>query len=251
LSAPAEIVHQPFNGSTERNLSWRESVTPAGVRFWECSSHLRKFAIHRAAPFFSFQHYYPNPSLVLLVDNFDSFTYNLADYVRQCGTEVMVVRNNTPLSRLNQYNFDSVILSPGPQTPRQSGNLMAILDLYAPKLPVLGICLGHQAIGEYFGATLKRAAWPMHGKISTLHREDDPIFSGTPACFGVVRYHSLILEELPPALEAIAWTSGGEIMALRHRHLPLRGIQFHPEAALTEYGLQMIRNWLNFARVPS
>ena len=159
-----------------------------------------------------------------------------------------MVRNNTPLAQLEQYSFKAIILSPGPQTPRQSGNLMPILERYAEELPVLGICLGHQAIGEYFGATLKRASYPMHGKISTLIREEDPIFDQMPPSFEVVRYHSLILEDLPHALEAIAWTAGGELMALRHRHLPMRGIQFHPEAALTQYGLQMIRNWLNFAR---
>lgn len=187
--------------------------------------------------------------MVLLVDNFDSFTYNLADYVRQCGAEVKVVRNNTPLCGLEQYPLKGIILSPGPQTPRQSGNLMAILEQYAGKLPILGICLGHQAIGQYFGATLTRAAYPMHGKISTLLRKGDPIFEAMPSSFEVVRYHSLILQDLPASLESIAWTAGGEIMALRHRHLSLRGIQFHPEAALTQYGLQMILNWLNFARV--
>ncbi len=187
--------------------------------------------------------------LVLLIDNFDSFTYNLADYVRQCGAEVRVVRNNVPLSDLESGAFRSIIFSPGPQTPRLAGNLMSIIDLYVHRLPVLGVCLGHQALGEYFGAALGRAVYPMHGKVSQVIRKNDPLFEGLPATFGVVRYHSLILDGLPPVLESIARTEGGELMALRHRYLPVRGIQFHPEAALTEYGLEMIRNWLNFARV--
>jgi anthranilate synthase component 2 len=191
----------------------------------------------------------PRLPLVLLIDNFDSFTHNLADYVRQCGAEVTVVRNNAPLPALEGGAFRSVILSPGPQTPRLAGNLMSIIDGCVHRLPVLGVCLGHQALGEYFGASLGRAAYPMHGKVSRVVRESDPLFEGLPEAFGVVRYHSLILGGLPPVLESIARTEGGELMALRHRSLPVRGIQFHPEAALTEYGLEMIRNWLNFARV--
>jgi len=191
----------------------------------------------------------PRLPLVLLIDNFDSFTHNLADYVRQCGAEVTVVRNNAPLPDLESGVFQSVILSPGPQTPRLAGNLPSIVERCVHRLPVLGVCLGHQALGEYFGAALGRAAYPMHGKVSRVVRENDPLFEGLPAAFGVVRYHSLILEGLPPVLESIARTEDGELMALRHRYLPVRGIQFHPEAALTEYGLEMIRNWLNFARV--
>jgi anthranilate synthase component 2 len=191
----------------------------------------------------------PRFPLVLLIDNFDSFTHNLADYVRQCGAEVTVVRNNAPLPDPGSGAFQSVILSPGPQTPRLAGHLMSIVEGYVHRLPVLGVCLGHQALGEYFGAALVRAAYPMHGKVSQVVRESDPLFEGLPRAFGVVRYHSLILESLPPVLEPIARTEGGELRALRHRYLPVRGIQFHPEAALTEYGLEMIRNWLNFARV--
>ena len=159
------------------------------------------------------------------------------------------MRNNASLPELASGAFQSLILSPGPQTPQLAGNLMTIIGQYVHRLPVLGVCLGHQALGQYFGASLGRAAQPMHGKVSRVIRRSDALFEGLPESFGVVRYHSLILDELPPVLECIARTEGGELMALRHHSLPVRGIQFHPEAALTEYGLEMIRNWLNFARV--
>ncbi|HEX8531263.1 MAG TPA: aminodeoxychorismate/anthranilate synthase component II, partial [Cytophagales bacterium] len=123
--------------------------------------------------------------MVLLIDNFDSFTHNLADYVRQCGAEVTVVRNNAPLPDPGSGAFQSVILSPGPQTPRLAGHLMSIVEGYVHRLPVLGVCLGHQALGEYFGAALVRAAYPMHGKVSQVVRESDPLFEGLPRAFGV------------------------------------------------------------------
>ncbi len=186
--------------------------------------------------------------LVLLIDNFDSFTYNLVDYVEQCGETCEVVRNTVSLTGLNMDSFSSIILSPGPQTPRRAGCLMEIINQYIRQKPMLGICLGHQAIGEYFGAQLGRAIRPMHGKLSTIQCQEDPLFADIPANMEVVRYHSLILNHMPPSLETIAQTIDGEVMALRHRELAVRGVQFHPEAALTPQGLEIIRNWLIFAR---
>lgn len=185
--------------------------------------------------------------MFLLLDNFDSFTYNLADYLAQCGAEFRVVRNNVPLGEITQASYRGVILSPGPGTPRRAGNLMQVVEHYANTVPVLGICLGHQALGEHFGAALQRAAKPMHGKLSRIDCVPDAIFAGLPATFEVVRYHSLVLGGLPATLETVARTAEGEIMALRHKSLPVRGVQFHPEAALTQHGLKMMNNWLNFA----
>ncbi len=188
--------------------------------------------------------------MFLLLDNFDSFTYNLADYINQCGAECRILRNNASLAEIQQEEYEGIILSPGPETPLKAGYLMPVIEYYATQKPMLGICLGHQALGMYFGAKLVRAAKPMHGKISYIDcLLDKALFADIPAKLEVVRYHSLILDSIPACLEALAWTETGELMAFRHKTLPIRGIQFHPEAALTQHGLKMINNWLNFARV--
>jgi anthranilate synthase component 2 len=187
--------------------------------------------------------------MVLLLDNFDSFTYNLADYIAQCGVQHRVVRNNIELEEIQKEDYQAVILSPGPQTPQKAGNLMQVVNHYVYKVPVLGICLGHQALGVYFGATLTRAFQPMHGKLSTVACQPDYLFEGVPPLTTVVRYHSLILEDMPESLQTIALTDKGEIMAFRHSTLPVRGIQFHPEAALTAHGLTIISNWVKFNKV--
>ena len=184
------------------------------------------------------------PSL-LLIDNFDSFTYNLWDYFLRLGASCEVVRNDRiNLSALKAGAFDGIVLSPGPRRPENAGFLMDTLSAFHRSTPILGICLGHQAIGSFFGASLVKASKPMHGKISVIEHYGDPVFDGLPASFSVMRYHSLILEDLPPTLVCTARTGSGEIMALRHRELPLTGIQFHPEAVLTEYGLEILRNWI-------
>ncbi|EMR03753.1 anthranilate synthase component II [Cesiribacter andamanensis] len=184
--------------------------------------------------------------MVLLLDNFDSFTWNLADYLHRLGADCRVVQNDQPLSEIKKIPFTGLILSPGPQTPAKAGCLMEVIHQYHDKVPVLGVCLGHQALGEYFGAELHKAARPMHGKISSIVCQPDPIFAGLPRQLQVVRYHSLLLRQLPPSLESIAETASGELMALRHRSLPIRGVQFHPEAILTEGGLALLKNWLSF-----
>ena len=190
---------------------------------------------------------------LLLLDNFDSFTFTLADYLRQLGADVLVRRNDVPLAALRTLDFAAVVLSPGPGTPAAAGTLLAVIDAYHRHVPMLGVCLGHQALGAYFGASLRRAARPMHGKVSELEIVGEgPLFAGLPPRFSVTRYHSLTLAgELPPVLEALAYTTGPipELMALRHRCLPLAGVQFHPEALLTSHGLAMLANWLRSCNV--
>jgi anthranilate synthase component 2 len=182
---------------------------------------------------------------ILLLDNFDSFTYNLADYLHRAGADCEVLRNDLPLATLARQPYDGVLLSPGPGRPEQAGCLMEAVAHYAGRVPLLGVCLGHQAIGLHYGARLGKAPKPMHGKLSTLHARPSPLFEGLPAAFRVVRYHSLLLHEpLPEPLRPIAHTEAGELMALEHRTLPIWGVQFHPEAALSEHGIALLRNWL-------
>jgi len=185
---------------------------------------------------------------LLLLDNFDSFTFILADYLRQLDADVTVRRNDVPLAELRVPEFAGVVLSPGPGTPAAAGVMPALIRAYHQTVPMLGVCLGHQALGEFFGAAVVRAARPMHGKVTTMRCDvADPLFAGLPQEQAVTRYHSLIVSEpLPAALRALAHTTGPqpELMALRHRTLPLYGVQFHPEALLTPHGLAMLGNWL-------
>lgn len=185
---------------------------------------------------------------LLLLDNFDSFTFTLADYLRQLGAEVLVRRNDVAIQELRALEFDGIVLSPGPGTPAQAGVMPAVIQAYHQHLPMLGVCLGHQALGEFFGARVVRAARPMHGKVADMRCDPtEALFAGLPAIQQVTRYHSLILEEpLPPDIVPLARTTdpNPEIMALRHRSLPLFGVQFHPEALLTPHGLAILGNWL-------
>lgn len=183
--------------------------------------------------------------MLLLIDNFDSFSHILADYFRQTGVELKIVRNDIPLAELVKENYQGLILSPGPGTPQMAGHLMEVLEYYQGKVPVLGICLGHQAIGEFFGAKLVKSEKPVHGKIAQVVKiEGHPLLQGLPDAFMVTRYHSLEISDLPPTLKVILATPKGEIMAFSHINLPVFGIQFHPEAYLTEYGLEIIKNWV-------
>lgn len=183
---------------------------------------------------------------ILLIDNYDSFTYNLYDYLRQLGVNVRIERNDTlSLEDYFSINCDAIVLSPGPQRPEDAGHLMQIVSYFHNKKPILGICLGHQALGAFFGATVNRASLPMHGKTSKLIHKGHALFASLPIEFKVMRYHSLILENLEQTpLEVIATTPEGEVMAVIHPTLPLLGVQFHPESILTEYGLELMKNWL-------
>lgn len=182
--------------------------------------------------------------MLLLLDNFDSFTFNLVDYFGQLGVDVHVVRNDVALEEIQKLLITGIILSPGPGVPEQAGCMMALIREYHDKVPMLGICLGHQALGEFFGAKLEKGIKPMHGKISEITCINDSIFKNLPGKMEVVRYHSLVLKQTPPDILPLAQTKEGELMAFRHSKLPIFALQFHPEAALTTYGLEMLRNWV-------
>ena len=189
-----------------------------------------------------------SPANLLLIDNFDSFTYNLYDYLLQLGARCEVRRNNVlTVAEIEALRPDGIVLSPGPQTPEQAGCLMEVIDRFHREVPLLGICLGHQGIGQYFGARLSKADLPMHGKTSRLVHREHPLFAGLPTSFSVMRYLSLVLHELGSTeLEPIAESEQGEIMAIAHRRFPAWGVQFHPESILTEHGHALLRNWLAF-----
>jgi anthranilate synthase/aminodeoxychorismate synthase-like glutamine amidotransferase len=191
---------------------------------------------------------------LLLLDSFDSFTYTLADYLRQVGAEVLVRRNDVPLAELLPLQVQGVVLSPGPGSPATAGNLLAVIEAYHQLLPMLGVCLGQQALGEFFGASLRRAARPWHGKVSDIELVgNDPWLAGLPRRQPVTRYHSLALDAstLPASLLPLAFTTDAdrELMALRHATLPLYGVQFHPEALLTTHGLQWLANWVRCCNI--
>ncbi len=183
--------------------------------------------------------------MLLLIDNFDSFSHMLADLLRQTGEELVVLRNDVSLEEIKKLYFDGLILSPGPGIPRDAGNLNIILAHYFDKLPILGVCLGHQAIGEFFGAKLIKNTVPTHGKVRRVRKTIAHSYTiEIPETFNVTRYHSLQLEELPKELSVILETESGEVMGIAHRELPILGIQYHPEAYLTEYGLELVKNWV-------
>ncbi len=185
--------------------------------------------------------------MLLLIDNYDSFTYNLKDYLGQLGQTCMVVRNDEmDLEEIKRLNFDKIVLSPGPQRPADAGLLMPLLKEFHTQYPILGICLGHQAIGEFFGAKLVKANYPMHGKVSDITHNAEDIFKNIPSPFKVCRYHSLELVSVKNTpLQVLATTNKNEVMAIKHKQLPLWGLQFHPEAILTQYGMVLLKNWLS------
>jgi anthranilate synthase/aminodeoxychorismate synthase-like glutamine amidotransferase len=183
---------------------------------------------------------------ILIIDNYDSFTYNLYDYLVQTGADCVVLRNNTfTIQYLQALNFQAIVLSPGPKKPEDAGLLMEVISHYYDVVPILGICLGHQALGVFFGANLVKAALPVHGKTSRITHNGHWLFDQVPTEFDVMRYHSLILKSLKSTpLECLAVTDEGEVMAIAHKTLPLVGLQFHPESILTEHGHLLLRNWV-------
>lgn len=189
---------------------------------------------------------------VLMIDNYDSFTYNIVQYFGELGAEVIVHRNDEiTLDELDalfkQGAFDRLCISPGPCSPAEAGVSVAAIQHFAGKLPILGVCLGHQAIGAAFGATIIRAQELMHGKTSVITTTQQGVFAGLPKQFTVNRYHSLAIERnsCPSELEITAWTDDGEIMGVRHKTLAIEGVQFHPESILTEHGHAMLKNFLH------
>jgi para-aminobenzoate synthetase component II len=185
--------------------------------------------------------------MLLLIDNYDSFTYNLAQYLGQMGQKLEVRRNDKiSLDEIEAMGPERIVISPGPCTPAEAGISEALIQGFAGKIPILGVCLGHQAIGEAFGGRVIRASKIMHGKTSEIHHDGKTIFRGLPQDFVATRYHSLIVERksLPKELEISAETGDGVIMGLRHRKMKVEGVQFHPESVLTQPGFRLLENFL-------
>ncbi len=189
--------------------------------------------------------------MILMIDNYDSFTYNLVQYLGELGERLLVKRNDAiTLAGIRRLRPSSIVISPGPGRPSDAGISNALIKTVAGTIPVLGVCLGHQCIGEVFGGEVVRAKRPMHGKTSRIHHANTGVLRGLPNPFDATRYHSLIVkrETLPKDLTVTAWTEEGEIMGLAHRTLPVYGVQFHPESILTTVGKDLLRNFLALAR---
>jgi len=189
--------------------------------------------------------------MLLMIDNYDSFTYNLVQYFGELGEEVRVIRNDRiTLEEIEELAPARIVISPGPCSPEEAGISVAAIRKFAGKIPILGVCLGHQAIGAAFSGKVIRSAYLMHGKTSPIHHDGRELFRGLPNPFEATRYHSLIVERstLPECLEMTAWVAEGEIMGLRHRELPIWGVQFHPESILTVGGMDILANFLEMTR---
>ena len=186
--------------------------------------------------------------MILLIDNYDSFTYNIYQYLSELGADVEVVRNDKiTLDDIAAMAPKGIVISPGPCTPKEAGISGDVVLHYGEKLPILGVCLGHQTIGFVYGGTVGAAEVIMHGKTSMIHHDGKGIYQGLPNPFEAIRYHSLIVEpeDLPDSLEITAWTEEGVIMGVRHKQLPVEGVQFHPESILTKVGHDLLRNYLD------
>jgi anthranilate synthase component 2 len=188
--------------------------------------------------------------MLLLIDNYDSFTYNLVHYLGELGADTDVRRNDAlTVDEALALRPDGIVISPGPRDPDQAGICMDLIQAAAGRIPIFGVCLGHQAIGQVFGGRIVRAPTPMHGKISAVHHHGGGVLAGLPDHFEATRYHSLTIapDSMPDSLEATAWTEDGVIMALRHKTLPIHGVQFHPESIASQFGHKILQNFLAIA----
>lgn len=190
--------------------------------------------------------------MLLMIDNYDSFTWNVVQYLGELGVEVEVFRNDEiSLERIAELRPRQIVISPGPCTPEEAGISLALVERFAGEIPILGICLGHQSIGQQFGGRIVRAGRVMHGKLSEIHHTGAGVFEGLPSPFTATRYHSLVIEagSLPDCLEVTAWTEIGgereEIMGVRHRRFDVEGVQFHPESIVSEHGHALLKNFLD------
>ena len=198
-------------------------------------------------PYNGFWHSYEGLGMILIIDNYDSFTYNLVQYLGELGAELEVVRNDqTTVEAIARHLPERIVISPGPKTPSEAGICIEVITAFSGRVPILGVCLGHQAIGQAFGGRVIRAPELMHGKTSEIRHDGKTLFEGLPNPFPATRYHSLIVERetLPDSLEVSACTSDGLIMGLRHKRLKVEGVQFHPESVLTQAGKQLLANFL-------
>jgi anthranilate synthase component 2 len=187
-----------------------------------------------------------------MLDNYDSFTYNIVQYFCQLGEEVQVHRNDKiSLDQIESLKPDRLVISPGPCSPEEAGISVSAITHFAGKIPILGVCLGHQSIGAAFGGKVVRSSSLMHGKTSPIHHDGKDLFKGLPNPFQATRYHSLIVDHptLPDCLEVTAWVENGEIMGMRHKELSVWGVQFHPESILTECGMDLLQNFLDISRL--
>jgi len=185
--------------------------------------------------------------MVLVIDNYDSFTYNLVQYLGIIGADVRVARNDAiSLGEISELKPQAIIISPGPCTPKEAGISVSLVKKFHGEIPILGVCLGHQSIGEAFGGTIVRAGQIFHGKTSMIHHDGWKLFDGLPNPFSATRYHSLVIERdtMPEELQVTAWTTDGTIMGVRHRTTPTAGVQFHPESIATENGIVILKNFL-------
>ena len=185
--------------------------------------------------------------MLLMIDNYDSFTYNLVQYFGELKQEVVVYRNDeVSLEEVAKLRPAHIVISPGPCTPAEAGISVPLVERFAGEIPILGVCLGHQSIGQAFGGRIVHAKQVMHGKVSLIHHQQKGVFGGLQEPFEATRYHSLVIdrESLPDVLEVTAWTDDGEIMGVRHRSLPVEGVQFHPESILTQLGHELLENFL-------
>lgn len=190
---------------------------------------------------------------VLVIDNYDSFTYNLVQYIGELGAPVTVRRNDeVTVGDIKELTPQAIVLSPGPKTPLQAGVCNDVIRQLGPRYPILGVCLGHECIAQVYGASIGPAPELMHGKVSQVHHDGDPLFRGLPSPFTATRYHSLAVVPgtVPPVLRLIAWTDDGTVMGLRHQEHPVIGVQFHPESILTQGGKRMLENFLLDAPAP-
>jgi len=186
--------------------------------------------------------------MLLLIDNYDSFTYNLYQYLAELGADVVTVRNDKiSLDEIEGMAPAGIVVSPGPRTPREAGISNDVIRRFGPRLPILGVCLGHQCVGYVYGAKVDRAGEIRHGKTSMVHHDGKGVLSGLPNPFEAIRYHSLVVypETLPDCLEVTAWTDNGLVMGLRHKEYPVEGVQFHPESIMTPVGKDLLKNFLD------
>jgi len=189
--------------------------------------------------------------MILMIDNYDSFTYNLVHYLGELGEKVLVFRNDKiTIEDAGKLNPDMVVISPGPCTPKEAGISVDLIKEFAGRIPILGVCLGHQSIGYAFGGNIVRAKRLLHGKTSQIYHDGKSIYEGVPMPFEATRYHSLLVEgsSLPDELEMTAWTDEDEIMGIRHKEYLIEGVQFHPESILTKHGKDLLRNFIRIAK---
>jgi anthranilate synthase component II len=216
----------------------KPKISPFRIRNLQFSRNCKKYGRYEA-------------HMLLMIDNYDSFTYNLVQYFAQLGEEVAVHRNDQiTLEEIERLAPARIVVSPGPCSPNEAGISVPAIQRFAGRIPILGVCLGHQAIGAAFGGTVVRSCSLMHGKTSPIHHNNTGLFAGLPNPFQATRYHSLVVERasLPDCLAVSAWVDNGEIMGLDHRELPVWGVQFHPESILTVGGMELLNNFLNMSK---